>query len=72
VDAWIADATERCLRSYRNELALLHAASLFDAELLRPLRVAQELHGFVCSATYLPRWRYVPDRALAALLSETA
>jgi maltokinase len=72
VGAWIADASEQCLRSYRDELALRDAASLFDRELLRPLRVAQELHEFVYSATYLPRWRYVPDRALAALLSESA
>ena len=70
--AWIADASEQCLRSYRDELALRDAASLFDEELLRPLRVAQELHEFVYSATHLPGWRYVPDRALAALLSESA
>ena len=69
--AWIADASEQCLRSYRDELALRDAASLFDETLLRPFRVAQELHEFVYSATYLPRWRYVPDRALAALLSES-
>jgi maltokinase len=72
LDAWMADASEECLRSYRDELALLDAESLFDEELLRPLRVAQELHEFVYSAIYLPRWRYVPDRALAALLSEGA
>jgi maltokinase len=72
VGAWIADASEQFLRSYRDELALRDAASLFDEALLRPLRVAQELHEFVYSATYLPRWRYVPDRALAALLSESA
>jgi maltokinase len=72
VGAWIADASEQCLRSYRDELALRDASSLFDEELLRPLRVAQELHEFVYSATYLPRWRYVPDRALASLLSESA
>lgn len=72
VGAWIADASEECLRSYRGELAVLDAASLFDEALLRPLRIAQELHEFVYSATYLPGWRYVPDRALAALLSESA
>ena len=72
VDAWIADASEQCLRSYREELALRDATSLFDEDLLRPLRVAQELHEFIYSATYLPGWRYVPDRALAALLGEGA
>jgi maltokinase len=72
VSAWIADASEHCLRSYLDELAYRDAASLFDEALLRPLRVAQELHEFVYAATYLPRWRYVPDRAMAALLSERA
>ena len=72
VGGWIADASEECLRSYRGELARRGATSLFDEELLRPLRIAQELHEFVYSATYLPGWRYVPDRALAALLGESA
>jgi maltokinase len=72
VQAWIAQASEVCVRSYRDELAVRGAASLWDGELLRPLRVAQELHEFVYSATYLPGWRYVPDRALAALLDEGA
>jgi maltokinase len=70
VDAWIADATVHCLRAYRDELASRGAASLFDEELLRPLRVAQELHEFVYAAEYLPGWRYVPDRSLAAILDD--
>ncbi|MGH2642252.1 MAG: hypothetical protein ACRDGO_11195 [Actinomycetota bacterium] len=70
VGAWIRDASEQCLRSYRDELARRDATSLFDEELLRPLRVAQELHELVYAATYLPGWRYVPDRALPALLAE--
>jgi maltokinase len=70
VDAWIADATEHCLRAYRDELASREAASLFDEEFLRPLRVAQELHEFVYAAEYLPGWRYVPDRSLAAILDD--
>jgi maltokinase len=70
VGAWIAAAAEECLRSYRDELALRDAASLFDEELLRPLRVAQELHELVYAARYLPGWSYVPDRALPALLAE--
>jgi maltokinase len=70
VDTWIEDATEHCLRAYRDELAGRGAASLFDEELLRPLRVAQELHEFVYAAEYLPGWRYVPDRSLAAILDD--
>ena len=37
-------------------------------DLLRPFRVAQELHEFVYAARFLPEWRYVPDAALPALL----
>ena len=68
VGTWIEEATDRCLRAYRGELVAHGAASLFDEELLRPLRVAQELHEFVYAAEYLPGWRYVPDRSLAAIL----
>jgi len=39
-----------------------------DDELLTALRVAQELHEFQYAATHLPRWMYVPDAALPALL----
>lgn len=67
---WIRDASDACLEAYRGELAALDASSLFDEQLLRPLRVAQELHEFVYAATYLPTWRSVPDRALPALLEE--
>jgi len=65
---WIRDASDACLRAYRNELAHHGASVLFDEQLLRPFRIAQELHEFVYAATYLPGWRYVPDGALAALL----
>lgn len=54
----------------RDELADHGASSLFDERLLRPLRVAQELHELVYAARYLPGWRYVPDHALPALLAE--
>jgi maltokinase len=68
VAGWIRDASDRCLRSYRGELTRLGFSSLFDEELLRPLRVAQELHEFLYAARYLASWRSVPDRAIAALL----
>lgn len=70
--AWIREASARCLAAYRDELASLGASALFDERLVRPLRVAQELHEFVYAARYLPGWRYVPDRALAALLDDVA
>jgi acetolactate synthase-1/2/3 large subunit len=43
--------------------------SSFPRLLSRALRVAQELHEFRYAATHLPRWMYVPDAALPALLS---
>jgi maltokinase len=68
VAAWIREASDACLEAYRGELATLGASALFEERLVRPFRVAQELHEFVYAARYLPSWRYVPDRALAALL----
>ena len=69
VAGWIREASDACLGAYRRELAALGASVLFDERLLRPLRVAQELHEFVYADRYLrPSWLYVPDRALAALL----
>lgn len=68
VDAWIREASDVCLEAYRRELSGLGASALFDERLLRPLRVAQELHEFVYADRYLPSWRYVPDRALSAIL----
>lgn len=70
VASWIHDASDSCLRAYRRELADRGASSLFDEGLLRPLRVAQELHELVYAARFLPGWRYVPDHALPALLAE--
>jgi len=68
---WIRESSDACLRAYRDEIAERGASHLFDEDLLRPFRVAQELHEFVYAARYLPGWRYVPDRALAAILDPT-
>ena len=72
LDALIHDAAEACLEAYRDELAALGVPDLFDDRLLRPFRVAQELHEFVYASRYLPGWRYVPDAALPALLGATS
>jgi maltokinase len=72
VAAWIREASARCTAAYRDELVSLGASELFDERLVRPLRVAQELHEFVYAARYLPSWRYVPDLALAAILDEAS
>ncbi len=71
VASWIHAASDACLRAYRSELADRGASSLLDEGLLRPLRVAQELHELVYAERYLPGWRYVPDQALPALLAES-
>jgi maltokinase len=68
IAAWIREASDACLEGYRGELAALGSSALFDERLVRPFRVAQELHEFVYAARYSPGWRYVPDRALAAIL----
>ena len=58
VDTFIASAIDAALDAYGPvDLALLHA-----------LRVAQELHEFRYATTHLPRWIYVPDAALPALI----
>lgn len=38
------------------------------AELLHAFQVAQELHEYCYAAVHLPRWLYVPDAALPALV----
>jgi maltokinase len=58
VERFIAAATAAALDAY----------GAVDAEKLHALRVAQELHEFLYAATHLPRWIYVPDAALPALL----
>jgi maltokinase len=39
--------------------------------MLRALRTAQELHEYCYAAEHLPRWMYVPDEALPALLARS-
>lgn len=58
VDRFIAAAVDAALAAY----------GPVDGEKLHALRVAQELHEFRYAATHLPRWTYVPDAALPALL----
>jgi maltokinase len=72
VAAWIREASDGCVTAYRDELASLGASALFDERLVRPLRVAQELHEFVYAVRYTPSWRYVPHRALAAILDDAS
>lgn len=58
------------LRSYRHRLTDLGHHRLFDPQPLRALRLQQVLREIVYAARHLPRWMYVPDAALPALLDE--
>ena len=43
---------------------------LYDPKPVRAFRLQQVLREIIYAATYLPRWMYVPDAALPALLDE--
>jgi maltokinase len=61
VDGFVAAAIDAARGAYAERHPV-------DDSLLTALRVAQELHEFQYAATHLPRWMYVPDAALPALL----
>lgn len=67
IERWIALSVAGLVESYRETLAANGHSDLFDGRLLRPFEVAQEAHEFVYAARFLPRWRAVPDRAMAAM-----
>jgi maltokinase len=64
--AWADRSREAFLGAYR--AALGDRRELFDERLLAPFEVAQEAHEFVYATHYLPRWRYVPDAVMPAVL----
>ena len=45
-------------------------ADLYDPAALHPFRMQQVLREIIYAARHLPRWMYVPDSALPALLDE--
>ncbi|WP_319451095.1 MULTISPECIES: glucosamine kinase [unclassified Mycobacterium] len=67
-----ADAACRAalLRAYPTRLAELGHSELFDPGPLRAFRTQQVLREIIYAARHLPRWMYVPDAALPALLDE--
>ncbi|MGZ5288222.1 MAG: hypothetical protein ACXWE5_01950 [Actinomycetota bacterium] len=67
IERWIGSSIAGVTEAYWEELAAHGRADLFDGRLLRPFEVAQEAHEFVYAARFLPRWRYVPDLAMAAM-----
>lgn len=58
------------LDSYRSRLADVGHDGLFDPAPLRAFRMQQVLREIIYAARHLPRWMYVPDAALPALLDE--
>jgi maltokinase len=60
------------LRAYADRIAHLGHADLYDPTPLRAFRMQQVLREIVYAAEHLPRWMYVPDAALPALLDEGA
>jgi maltokinase len=68
--AWAIRSREAFLDAYRT--ALGDRRELFDEHLLAPFEVVQETHEFVYAARYLPRWQYVPDGAMPAVLERWA
>ncbi|MDT7757637.1 MAG: maltokinase, partial [Mycobacterium sp.] len=72
--AALADVDAECraalLDAYTTRLAELGHAGLFDPSALRAFRTQQVLREIIYAARHLPRWMYVPDAALPALLDE--
>jgi maltokinase len=50
--------------------AYRRSAPRYDPAPLRALRLQQVLREIIYAAQHLPRWMYVPDAALPALLDE--
>jgi len=64
VETFIRAAVAAALTAYS-------ARHTVDGPMLRALRTAQELHEYCYAAEHLPRWMYVPDEALPALLARS-
>jgi maltokinase len=66
------DASGRAgfLDAYSRRLTDLGHAGLYRPELVPAFRVQQVLREIIYAARHLPRWMYVPDAALPAVLTE--
>jgi maltokinase len=58
------------LDAYGARITELGHSNLYDAAALYPFRVQQVLREIIYATEHLPRWMYVPDAALPALLDE--
>ncbi len=68
IEAWIRRARRTFVDSYEEQIRAAGNPVPFVEQMLLPLEVAQECHEYVYAARYLPRWLYVPDLAMPALL----
>ncbi|MFL6181641.1 MAG: aminoglycoside phosphotransferase [Actinomycetes bacterium] len=68
-EQWIEAAQSTFLDAYLSRLSQRGHAELFDQRLVVPFRFEQECREYLYAVRHLPRWRYVPDQALTALLS---
>ncbi len=68
VAVWIVAARAAFLDTYTGTLSAAGRPELLDRRLLLPFEVEQECRELVYAARHLPRWTYVPDAALGALL----
>ena len=67
----VESATRRgFLDAYTARLDASGHEQLFDPRPLRALRLIQVMREIIYAAQHLPRWMYVPDAALPALLEE--
>lgn len=70
----LADVDTTCraafLDAYTTRISARDHAELYDPALLSAFRMQQVLREIVYAARHLPRWMYVPDAALPALLDE--
>lgn len=64
-----ADVNRFITAGIQAALAAYEARHAVDQPVLRSLRVSQELHEYHYAAAHLPRWMYVPDAAMPALLA---
>jgi maltokinase len=69
VHEWIHHAQRAFLHDYRDTLARQRSADLLDDRLLAPMRLAQEVREYLYAVRHLPHWTYVPDGALADLMT---
>lgn len=67
---WIGAAQDTFLHEYRAVLARTGRGHLLDERLLRAFAVEQECREYLYAIQHIPRWRYVPDAAFAALFPE--